>query len=479
MSADISLLTQEAPIDPVYSVPTLITIAVAAIAVLLVLIIVVKLHAFYSLVVVSILTALVSGISIDDLLDTITGPFASTLGGVAMLVGFGVVLGRLLEISGGAQVLAESLIQRFGEKRAPLALSVASLLICFPIFYDAALVVMLPLIFQVARRLTGGLLLYGMPVVGAGVTMHALTPPHPGPTAASQIIGVDVGLVVLFGLIVGLPTWYFAGYRLAVFLGHRLPNFPVPNILGKKTDHRANGEILPRFGTVLTLLLLPPVLIVLGTIIDGLGTSGVVPQDAWWTSTIRLIGETPVALLISSLLAMIVLVVVPQRGRFENALEKVVEEALGPVCGIILITGAGGMFGGVLTATGIGDALATVLASTGLPLIVVAFLLALIVRVAQGSATVAATTAAGLIASTVHATGQLSATQLALTVVSIGAGSIALGHVNDSGFWLTTRMFGLSTKDGLRTVTVIGTAVGVVSFLFTCILYGVVSVAGI
>lgn len=466
------LATAAAP-EATLPVPVLLLIAVLAIAVLLFLIMKVRLHAFFSLIIVSLLTAVAAGVSAADLLETIVGPFGKTLGNVAMLVGFGAVLGRIVETSGGAQVISEKLIGFFGEKRAPLALSVASLLFGFPIFLDAGFIVMLPIIYTVARRVGGGLLKYALPAAGAFLVMHALVPPHPGPVAAAGIVGADVGLVLMVGLLVGLPTWYVAGYRLSLLLAARTQRIAVPELLG--TRQEADQTVLPRFSLVLSLLLLPLVLIFMNTGIKTLQATGVAPEDALWAQILVFIGNTPIALLISALLAMYLLLVRPHEGPIGSALEKVVDDALAPVCSIILITGAGGIFGGVLTATGIGGAIASSLQAVGMPLILAGFLIAVIMRVAQGSATVAGTTAAGLMAPAVAASGDQSPLALACIVVAIVAGAITLSHVNDSGFWLVSRFLGLSTKTALSTWTVIATAVGVMSFALCWLLYAVVA----
>jgi len=376
------------------------------------------------------------------------------------------------ETSGGAQVISEKLIGLFGEKRAPLALSVASLLFGFPIFLDAGFIVMLPIIYTVARRVGGGLLRYALPSAGAFLVMHALVPPHPGPVAAAGIVGADVGLVLMVGLLVGLPTWYVAGYRLALVLAARTQMISVPELLGKPKENQENP---PDFGVVLGLLLLPLVLIFMNTGFKTLQATGHVPEDALWVQILIFLGNTPIALLISTLLAMYLLIVRRHEGPIGGALEKVVDDALAPVCSIILITGAGGIFGGVLTATGIGGAMATSLQAVGMPLILAGFLIAVIMRVAQGSATVAGTTAAGLMAPAVAASGDQSPLALACIVVAIVAGAITLSHVNDSGFWLVSRFLGISTKTALSTWTVIATAIGVMSFALCWLLYVLVA----
>lgn len=461
------VLTQVAP-EATLPASALIAIAVGAVALLLFLIIKVRLHAFFSLIIVSLLTAAVAGVTASELLDTMLGPFGETLATVAMLVGFGAVLGRLVETSGGATVLAESLISRFGEKRAPLALSVASLLFGFPIFLDAGFIVFLPIIYTVARRLGGGLLRYALPSTGAFLTMHALVPPHPGPVAASGILGADVGMVLVIALLVGIPTWYVAGYHLSMWLAKRSPELEVPSLLGEPPKDIKNP---PAFGTILLVLLLPLVLIFINTGLSTLIAEGLIPEGNVWIQILVFIGNTPIALLISSLLAMYLLVVRRKTGPLGGRLEDLVDDALAPVCSIILITGAGGMFGGVLTSTGIGGAMTDGLDALGLPLILVGFLVAVIMRVAQGSATVAGITAAGLMAPAVNAAGDMSAVALACLVVAIVAGAITFSHVNDSGFWLVSRFLGMSTTLALKTWTVIATAIGFMAFGLVCIVY--------
>lgn len=320
----------------------------------------------------------------------------------------------------------------------------AALLFGFPIFFDAGLVVFLPIVFTVARRMGGSLLTYGLPVAGAFAVMHAFVPPHPGPVAAAELIGADIGLVLLFGLLIGLPTWYLGAYLFGTWAGSRY-HVGVPDLLSAGSapqpaaaaaagpaagSRRVSGGTSgsgsetvvegtspapadpspaartgsgtagpPPFGTVIALLLLPLVLIFFNTGMNTLVTVGAVDEESFVARAATLVGATPVALLITVLVASYV------RGsrRGTDGRGRVGNSALGPVCAIILITGAGGMFGGVLRASGIGQALADVLADLGLPVIVAAFVISVLLRVAQGSATVALTTAAGLIAPVVEA----------------------------------------------------------------------------
>lgn len=449
----------------------LIAIAVVAIAALLALIIKAKMHAFFALIIVSVATALAAGISVGDTVDVIIEGFSKTVGTVALLVGFGAVLGRLVEISGGAQVLADKMLDTFGERKAPLALGVASMFYAFPIFLDAGFIVMLPIIYTVARRLRGSFMLYVLPSIGAFLTMHALTPPHPGPTAAATVMGADVGVVTIVAVLIAIPTFYLAGYRLALVIAKRYPDMPVPSLLGEPADVPA--EQRPAFGTVILTLLLPLVLICFNTILSTMLAGGSVDEANPVYQLSRLVGTTSMALLISALVAMLLLYVLPRRGSGKgagSALSDLVDDALAPVCSIILITGAGGAFGRVLTETGIGDTVAGGLDAVGLPVIVAGFLVAAAFRIAQGSATVAATTAGSIMAPAVMAM-DLGPVAVAAIVVAIGAGSIGFSHVNDSGFWLIGRFCGFDTTTTLKTWSVVGTAIALVAFVLACAVY--------
>ena len=449
----------------------LLTIAVVGIAALLVLIIKARLHAFFSLLIVAVATGLAAGIGVGDVIDVVIDGFSTTVGTVALLVGFGAVLGRLVEITGGAQVLADKMLDAFGEKRAPLALSVASLFYAFPIFLDAGFIVMLPVIYTVARRLGGSFMLYVLPSIASFMMMHALLPPHPGPTAAATVMGADVGLVVLVGLLIGLPTWYFGGYLVARAISKRFPDTPVPALLGEPRE--VPVEERPSFGGILLVLLLPLVLIFFNTAFYTLEAQGTVSEDNLGFQLSRLIGATPVALALSALLAMLVLYVVPRRRRGQKVgglLEELVDDALAPVCSIILITGAGGAFGRVLTETGIGGEVAQGLDAMGLPLIVAAYLVTMAMRIAQGSATVAATTGASIMAPAIMA-GDFSSVAVAAMVIAIGAASIGWSHVNDSGFWLIGKFCGFDTVTTFKTWSLVGTTISLLGFALSAVVF--------
>ena len=483
------------PITPVYGTATLLLVAAGAVALLLLLIIRVRLHAFIALVLVSVLTAVAAGIPLAQVPDALLSGFGSTLGSVALLVGFGVMLGRLLEVTGGAQVLADTLITRFGEKRAPLALGVAALLFGFPIFFDAGLVVFLPIIITVARRFGGSVLLYALPAAGAFAAMHALVPPHPGPVAAAEFLEGNVGTILLVNLPVAVVSWYVGVYLFSQLIGRRV-HVDVPHLLfgpenggtadgaGAEEDPGADGTATsgstttqvaerprvetPSFGLVLSLLLLPLVLIAGNTVVDTLGSAGVVDEDAGWVAALLLLGTTPVALLITLLAAIGVLGT--RGGRTLSETTSLLDDALAPICSIILITGAGGMFGGVLRASGIGESLTSSLSGLGLPILLQAFAISTLLRVAQGSATVALTTTAGLVADQV-VSGGYGDVQVAALVIAIAAGATVLSHVNDSGFWLVSRFFEMDEKTTLKTWTVMETTLGLSAFVLASLVW--------
>ena len=473
-------------IEPAYGTVTLLLIAAAAVALLLFLIMSVKLHAFVALVLVSVVTAVAAGIPVGDVPDALIYGFADTIGSVALLVGFGVMIGRLLEVTGGAQVLADTLIGRFGEKRAPVALGVAALLFGMPIFFDAGLVVFLPIILTVARRFGGSLLLYALPAAGGFAAMHALVPPHPGPVAAAGALEADIGLTLLVGVPTAVVSWYVGVLLVSRVLGRRfqvdIPEAIFGHMRGGDTEgpDAASGGgggtaaatrtvAPPRFGTVVGLLLLPFVLISFNTVLATLIEAGLVTEGATWAEALMLVGDTTVALLITTLVAIAVL---GAPGRSMATVSSILDDALGPICSIILITGAGGMFGGVLELSGIGQALSESLSDLGMSLILQAFLISALLRVAQGSATVALTTAAGLLAPAAASAG-LGELQLVLLVMAIAAGATVLSHVNDSGFWLVSRFFGMDEKTTLKTWTVMETTLGLSAFAIAALLWPV------
>jgi len=295
-------------------------------------------------------------------------------------------------------------------------------------------------------------------------------PPHPGPVSASELYGANLGLVLLVGIILVGPVWYVSGYLWGRYVGKRY-DLPVPELFGSTADDDDTDLDPPRPSTIIGVLLLPLVLIFLNTGSTSLVSAGAVDGDAAWVQALAIIGSAPVALLVSVLVAMVVLGT--RRGQSGSALEKILDSSLGPVCSVILITGAGGMFGAVLNASGIGDALSDSLTSLGLPVILAVYIVSVALRVAQGSATVALITTAGLMAPAVEA-GDFSGMQIACITLATAAGSVFGSHVNDSGFWLVGRLMGMDVKTTLKTWTVQQTIQSVVAFALAAALFSVV-----
>ncbi|WP_305420305.1 GntP family permease [Photobacterium leiognathi] len=447
-------------LEPTY----LLFIALCSILLLLLLIMKFRLHAFLALTLVSFITAVVTGINADQVVPTMMSGFGGTLASVALLVGLGTMIGRILEVTGGAKVLADTLIGRFGSERAPFALGVASLLFGFPIFFDAGLMVMMPILFSVAKQFGGSTIKYALPVAGAFAVMHAFLPPHPGPVAAGELLGANIGLLTIVGLVIALPTWYLGAYLYGLWAGERF-KLPLPQAF-LATQEVIDENNLPKFSTVLAILLMPLVLIFMDTGLHTLTVMGVVDGQDTWVNVLRMLGKTPIALMITLLFCLALF----SKNYGMAKLEKLCGDSLAPICAVILVTGAGGMFGGVLRASGIGDALANLMSDMGMPVIVAAFLVSTALRVAQGSATVALTTTAALIAPMVAATTGLSALDLCFIVIAIASGATVLSHFNDSGFWLVGKLLDMDEKTTLKTWTVMETLLGTIAFIIAATL---------
>ncbi|MEV7634880.1 SLC13 family permease [Pseudarthrobacter enclensis] len=478
----------------------LMLICLGAIALLLFLILVVKWHALVSLVVVSIGTAFATGIPTGSILDVLLGGFGDTLGEIGLLIAFGVMFARLIESSGGTTVLSEALIARLGEKRAPLALGIASLIFGIPIFFDAAFMVMLPLYLAVARRLRGSLLLYVLPGTAALSVMHMAMPPHPGIVTATTLMGADVGLVMLLGMTVAIPSWFLVGHLMGSWMGHRLV-LPVPDLLTggpqvdtpittSPRDETGNGSRssgsgtavttkaaptrlatetdAPGIGTLIGLIFLPLVLILMNTLTNTLVKTGAVSKEEAWVPVLKLIGSIPVALLITVIVSSYVLGT--RRGRGQVMIEDMLDKSLKPVASVLLVVGAGGMFAEVMTTSGIGDALAGTLNASGLPLPLALFIVCAVMSAAIGSTTIAITTGAGLLGATVAAAG-LDPVQTAALVLVMAGGSGVLPHVNDTGFWLIGRLLNMTVAQTFKTWTVLKTLLGVAMAVFASAIY--------
>ncbi|WP_329397291.1 GntP family permease [Streptomyces lydicus] len=449
----------------------LLTVAALGIALLLVLIIKVRLQPFVALLGVSIAVGLAAGLSVTELFGTVqksdavslieTG-MGGILGHVAIIIGLGTMLGAILEVSGGAEVLSARLLRLFGEKRAPLAMGMTGLIFGIPVFFDVGIFVLAPIVYAAAKRSGKSILLYCMPLL-AGLSMtHAFLPPHPGPVAAAGLFKVDLGWIILMGLVCGLPA-VLAAWGYAAWIGKRL-FVEVPHDMVEAADEAraavaaekpdAHERPVP-LGTVLAIIGTPLVLILLATF------SSIALAPSTLRSVIEFFGHPFVALTIALLMAYYLLGI--RRGWSRKSLETVSTASLKPVGNIILVVGAGGIFGAVLKGSGVATALSDTFHNVGLPVIVLAYLLSLVLRVAQGSATVAIVTTAGIVVPLIEGQG-MSQAHLALVIMAISAGSIFASHVNDGGFWMVSKYFGITERDTLKSWTVLESVLSVAGF---------------
>ena len=444
------------------SAPLLLLVAALAVAFLLLLVMRLRMHAFVALLAASVFVAVAGGVPLRDVARTIQDGMGGTLGFIALVVGLGAMFGELLAVSGGADGLARALIRVCGEKRAPWALGLTGFLVSIPVFFDVGLIILLPLARGLSRRTGKSLLCYALPL-GAGLAIgHSFVPPTPGPVAVAAMLKADLGWVILFGSICGLVALAGGGFwfcaraadRIGTMAGDAGGAWPAG-----EDDKPENHQTIraPGVAVVVGLILLPLVLILLHT-----ATTAALPERHFARDFFALAGHPFFALLLTVVLSFVFLGT--RCGFSRQQVREIASRSLEPVGLILLVTGAGGVLGKTLVATGVGKALADGLATTHLPLMALAFLIAVLVRVSQGSATVAMVTAAGLVQPVVEAV-PVSQPRLALLVVAIASGATVLSHVNDSGFWLVSRYLGLSERDTLRSWTVLETILGGVGFL--------------
>lgn len=428
-----------------------------AVALLLVLVLWVRLHAFVALLLTSLIIAVLGGIPLADIASVIEEGMASTLGYIAVVIGLGAMVGEMLRQSGGAEQIAETLLAAFGDDRAPWALSMTGLLVAIPVFFDVALILFIPLVYTLTERTGRSLLFYAIPLLAGIAVAHSFIPPTPGPVAVAGLLGADLGWVILFGVAAGLPAILVGGVFFGRYIADRIP-LEVPDVVHEEeTDMPDVEHIPPSFGQALAVIGVPLLLILLGTLSEVALAEGTTARHL-----LSFIGHPFTALVLAVLLAFYVLGV--RAGYPMGDVQTIATKALEPVGLIILVTGAGGVLGNVLVETGVGDALAEAMAASNLPIVLLAFLIAGVVRVSQGSATVSMVTAAGLVAPVIES-GSYAPPVVGLVTISIAAGATVLSHVNDSGFWLVSRFLGMDEQETLRSWTVMETLVGTVGFL--------------
>ena len=436
----------------------LILAAIVGLALLLVLIIKFKIHAMISILLGAIAIGLIAGMPFDEIVTAVDDGIGNTLKGIALLVGLGSMFGAILEASGGAQTLAVTMVKKFGDKKAAWALGITGLVVSMPVFFDAGLIILIPLAFSLAKKTGRSSLFYAIPLLAGLAVGHAFIPPTPGPVLVATMLGVDLGWVILIGILCGIFAMIVAGPVWGSICGKKYM-IPVPEQIANQEDF--DESKLPSFATVVLIILIPLVLIILKSL------ASVVPFLAPAQDVLTFLGQPFVALLIATLVAMFLLGT--RHGYTLPELEKIMTKSLEPTGLILLVTACGGVLRYILQYSGLGDVIGNAVASANLPIVVVAFLIAALVRICVGSATVAMTMAAGIVAAMPEIAG-LSPMYLACVVAAVAGGATVCSHFNDSGFWLVRSLVGLDEKITLKTWTIMETLVGGTGFIVALII---------
>lgn len=436
----------------------LVIAALIGLALLLVLIIKFKIHAMISILIGAITIGLVAGMPFSEIVLAVNDGIGNTLKGIALLVGLGSMFGAILEASGGAQTLAVTMVRKFGDEKAAWALGLTGLVIAMPVFFDAGLIILIPLAFSLAKKTKRSTLFYVIPLLAGLAVGHAFIPPTPGPVLVATMLNVDLGWVILVGILCGTVAMIVAGPIWGSICGKKYM-VPVPEHVANQEDF--DESKLPKFGTIVLIILIPLVLIILKSL------AGVVPAMAPVASIFTFLGEPFVALLIATVVAMFVLGT--KHGYSLEELEKIMTRSLEPTGLILLVTACGGVLRYVLQYSGLGDLIGNAVASINMPIVVVAFVVAALVRICVGSSTVAMTMAAGIIAA-MPGIADLSPLYLACTVAAVAGGATVCSHFNDSGFWLVKSLVGIDEKTTLKTWTIMETLVGVTGFVVAFII---------
>lgn len=430
----------------------LVTAALLGLILLLVLIICAKIQAVIAILISAVFIGLAAGMPYEAIVESVGTGMGNTLKGIALLVGLGSMFGAILEISGGAQTIASTLVGRFGEDRAAWALGITGLVIAMPVFFDAGLIILIPLAFSLARKTKKSSLTYAIPLLAGLAVGHAFIPPTPGPILVANMLGVELGYVISVGVIVGAVAMVLAGPVFGRYIGGKV-YVPVPSNVQEMMG--AEEGKLPKFSVVVGIILIPLVLIVLSTV------SKVIPAMAPVQPFLAFVGEPFIALTIATVAAMAVLGI--RYGYSRQELEKVMTKSLEPTGMILLVTACGGVLRYVLQDSGLGEVIGNAVTTSAVPLVVLAFLVAALVRISVGSATVAMTMAAGII-SAMPGVSELSPLYLACVTASVAGGATVMSHFNDSGFWLVKSLLQIDEKTTLKTWTVMETIVGASGF---------------
>ncbi|WP_088224389.1 GntP family transporter [Escherichia coli] len=450
---------------------TLLCIALAGVIMLLLLVIKAKVQPFVALLLVSLLVALAAGIPAGEVGKVMIAGMGGVLGSVTIIIGLGAMLGRMIEHSGGAESLANYFSRKLGDKRTIAALTLAAFFLGIPVFFDVGFIILAQIIYGFAKVAKISPLKFGLPVAGIMLTVHVAVPPHPGPVAAAGLLHADIGWLTIIGIAISIPVGvvgYFAAkiinkrqYAMSVEVLEQMQLAPASEEGATKLSDKINP---PGVALVTSLIVIPIAIIMAGTV-----SATLMPPSHPLLGTLQLIGSPMVALMIALVLAFWLLAL--RRGWSLQHTSDIMGSALPTAAVVILVTGAGGVFGKVLVESGVGKALANMLQMIDLPLLPAAFIISLALRASQGSATVAILTTGGLLSEAVMG---LNPIQCVLVTLAACFGGLGASHINDSGFWIVTKYLGLSVADGLKTWTVLTTILGFTGFLITWCVWAVI-----
>lgn len=418
-----------------------------------------KVHPFIALTIASGFLGLTSGMPVEKVMKSFQDGFGGVLGFVGILLGLGTMLGKLMADSGGADQIAQTLIRAFGIKRVHWAMMFAAFLVGIPLFFEIGFVLLAPLVFIVARRTGLSLVKLGIPLLAGLSAVHGLVPPHPGPLLAVGVFGADIGKTIFYGLLVGLPTAMIAGPIFGAWISKRIPgsaNAELVAQIAQETDNRN----LPGFGITVFTVLLPVILMLLKAFADIFFAA-----DNQFRIWMDFIGHPITALLAALLLSFYSFGTAC--GFSREKIVKLLDQSLAPVAAIVLIVGAGGGFKQMLVASGVGEVIGNLAVQTQISPILLTWLVAAVIRVATGSATVATITGAGIVAPVV---ALVPGVNKELLVLAAGAGSVILSHVNDAGFWLVKQYFNMTVTETFKTWSMMETILSVVALAFIMLL---------
>ena len=454
------LYAAAAPIVPSAGDTQLVVAGLAGIALIIVLITWLKVNPFLSLALGAVGLGIAANLGGPTSVASFATGFGNTMASVGILVGFGAMFGKLLADSGGADRIVDTIVGRSSAKALPWTMAAVGALIGLPMFFEVGLVLLMPVIILVARRSGLPLMRVAVPTLAGLSVMHGLVPPHPGPLVAITALNANLGLTLALGLVVAIPTVIIAGPLFSRYAA-RWADVPVPALFVTDEDRAADGaqptpRPRPTFLAALLCVLLPVILMLARALADVIAPG----SDGSVKGLLDFLGTPTVALGIAVVVGILVLARGGQMNR--AAVAKSLETSLPPIAGILLIVGAGGGLKQVIIDTGIGDVISRAVSGSGVSVLLLAWFVAVLIRLATGSATVAITTAAGILAPVAET---LPSGTVALMVLAIGAGSLFLSHVNDAGFWLVKEFMGMSVAQTLKTWTVMECIISVVSLV--------------